>query len=126
MLSDATYVGFVPVRSTSEARKFYVGVLGLPLVEDTPFALVVDAHGTHLRITPVPELTVQPFTIAGWAVPAIEDTVRALQAEGVECVRFDGMDQNDLGVWTAPGGDQVAWFRDPDGNTLSLTTFATG
>ena len=68
MLGEATYVGFIPVRDTSEARRFYEGTLGLQVLEDTPFALVVEAKATMLRITPVPELTVQPFTITGWHV----------------------------------------------------------
>ncbi|HEY6791637.1 MAG TPA: hypothetical protein VI365_30420 [Trebonia sp.] len=76
------------------------------------------------RVTPVPELTAQPFTIAGWKVPDIDATVRALTDVGIEFARYDGMTQDDLGIWTSPNGDRVAWFKDPDGNTLSLTTFA--
>jgi catechol 2,3-dioxygenase-like lactoylglutathione lyase family enzyme len=125
MLGEATYVGFIPVRDTSEARRFYEGTLGLRVVEDTPYALVVEANGTMLRITPVPELTVQPFTIAGWDVVDVAATVRGLAERGVVCARYDGMVQDELGIWTTPGGDRVAWFRDPDGNTLSLTTLAT-
>ena len=125
MLGDADYVGFVPVRDAVSARAFYEGVLGLRVVDESPFALVVDAHGTTLRITPVGELTPQPFTIAGWVVPDIEATVRALVSAGVAFDRFEGMDQDDLGIWTTPGGDRVAWFRDPDGNTLSLTGFVS-
>jgi catechol 2,3-dioxygenase-like lactoylglutathione lyase family enzyme len=125
VLGDADYVGFVPVRDAVSARAFYEGVLGLRVVDESPFALVVDAHGTTLRITPVGELTPQPFTIAGWVVPDIEATVRALVSAGVAFDRFEGMDQDDLGIWTTPGGDRVAWFRDPDGNTLSLTGFVS-
>jgi predicted enzyme related to lactoylglutathione lyase len=33
------------------------------------------------------------------------------------------MEQDDLGIWTTPGGDRIAWFTDPDGNVLSLTQF---
>jgi predicted enzyme related to lactoylglutathione lyase len=76
-------------------------------------------------VTPVGELTVQPFTLAGWQVPDIETTVRALTARGVTFTRYDGMGQSALGIWTTPGGDQVAWFTDPDGNTLSLTTLVS-
>jgi catechol 2,3-dioxygenase-like lactoylglutathione lyase family enzyme len=125
MLGEATYVGFIPVRDTSEARRFYEGTLGLRVVEDTPYALVVEANGTMLRITPVPELTVQPFTIAGWDVVDVTATVRGLAERGVVCTRYDGMVQDELGIWATPGGDRVAWFKDPDGNTLSLTTLAT-
>jgi len=65
----------------------------------------------------------QPFTIAGWVVPDIGTTVEALVSRGVSFARFDGMDQDQWDIWTTPGGDQVAWFKDPDGNTLSITTF---
>lgn len=125
VLAKASFVGFIPVRDQAIARAFYEATLGLRVIEENPAALVLDAGGTMLRVTPVPELAVQPFTIAGWQVPDIEATVRALAERGVELNRYDGMDQDDLGVWTTPGGDRVAWFKDPDGNTLSLTTFAS-
>lgn len=125
MLSRASFVGFVPVRDPSVARAFYEGTLGIHVVEENPAALVLDAGGTMLRVTPVPEFTVQPFTIAGWQVSDIDATVRALAERGVEFSRHDGMGQDELGIWTAPSGDRVAWFKDPDGNTLSLTEFAS-
>lgn len=125
MLGEASFVGFVPVHDPASARAFYEGTLGLHVVEENPAALVLDAHGTMLRITPVPEFAVQPFTIAGWRVPDIQATVRALAARGVAFNRYDGMEQDELGIWTAPSGDRVAWFKDPDGNTLSLTTFTS-
>jgi catechol 2,3-dioxygenase-like lactoylglutathione lyase family enzyme len=125
MLGEARYVGFIPVRDTSEARRFYEGTLGLQVLEDTPFALVVEAKATMLRVTPVPELAVQPFTIAGWHVADVAMTARALADRGVVCTFYDGMVQDELGIWTSPGGDRVAWFRDPDGDTLSLTPSAT-
>jgi hypothetical protein len=101
-----------------------VGTLELACLEESPFAIVVDAHGTRLRLTPVPELGAQPFTIAGWEVPDIEASVDALATAGVAFQRFDGIAQDARGIWHTPGGDRVAWFNDPDGNTLSLTTFA--
>ena len=121
MVGGSPFVGFVPVRDTSRARPFYEETLGLSVVDDTPFALVLDAGGTSLRLVAVPELVVQPFTVAGWWVSDVRATVLALAEKGVACMRFDSMEQDDLGVWTAPGGDRVAWFADPDGNTLSLT-----
>lgn len=121
MLAEMPFVGFIPVRDIPTARAFYGDDLGLRVVEESPFALVVDAHGTTLRLTPVPDFTPQPFTVAGWGVPDIVATARALAGRGIECVRFDGLEQDELGVWAAPGGARVAWFRDPDGNTLSLS-----
>jgi len=78
-----------------------------------------------LRVTPVPGYDPVPFTIAGWSVPDITAAVRALAASGVTFTRYDGMAQDELGIWTAPGGDRVAWFTDPDRNNLSLTTFTS-
>ena len=124
MLAGAPFIGFIPVRDIFGARGFYERVLGLRVVEDTPFALVLDANGTMVRVTPVPDLTVQSFTIAGWRVDDIVATVRALSAKDVRFTRYDGMGQDEAGIWTTPGGDKVAWFTDPDGNTLSLTEFA--
>jgi catechol 2,3-dioxygenase-like lactoylglutathione lyase family enzyme len=124
MLADAAFIGFIPVRDLATARAFYAEKLGLRVVDDTPFALVLDAGGTMLRVTLAPEPAVRPFTIAGWRVPDIDAAVRALADRGVEFTRYDGMSQDNLGIWTTPGGDRVAWFTDPDGNTLSLTAFA--
>jgi catechol 2,3-dioxygenase-like lactoylglutathione lyase family enzyme len=124
VLADASFIGFIPVRDLAAARAFYAGTLGLRVVDDAPFALVLDAGGTMLRVTPVPELPARPFTIAGWNVPDIGAVVRTLAGRGVQFARYDGLTQDDLGIWTTPGGDQVAWFKDPDGNTLSLTAFA--
>jgi len=125
MLCAARLVAFVPVTDVGRARAFYVDVLGLAVVEDTPFALVCDANGTTLRITPVPELSPQPFTVLGWAVDDIAATGRALVGAGVPLLRFEGMDQDDLGVWRTPGG-RVAWFNDPDGNVLSISQPVAG
>ena len=124
MLADAPFIGFIPVRDLVAARSFYEGTLGLRVVEDTPFALVLDAGGTMLRVTPVPGLAARAFTVAGWNVPDIAAAVRDLAARGVKFTRYDGLAQDDLGIWTAPGGDRVAWFQDADANTLSLTMFA--
>jgi catechol 2,3-dioxygenase-like lactoylglutathione lyase family enzyme len=124
VLAEASFIGFIPVRELVAARSFYAETLGLRVVADTPFALVLDAGGTMLRVTPVPGLAARPFTIAGWNVPDIDATVRALAALGIPFSRYDGVTQDDLGIWTTPGGDRVAWFTDPDGNTLSLTAFA--
>jgi catechol 2,3-dioxygenase-like lactoylglutathione lyase family enzyme len=117
-------MGFIPIRDLGRARSFYVNTLGLPEVEETPAALVVDANGTAVRLTLVGDFQPLPFTIGGWQVDDIEAEVDALVAAGVPFRRYDGMDQDDRGIWTTPGGDRVAWFRDSDGNTLSLTAFA--
>jgi hypothetical protein len=63
------------------------------------------------------------YTVLGWRVADIAATARGLAGRGVEFLRHDGMDQDENGAWTTPGGDKVAWFADPDGNVLSLTQF---
>ena len=105
----------------SRARAFYEDVLGLSLVADEPFALVFDLAGTMLRVTRVDALEPQPFTVLGWRVDDIQSAVRALAERGVRFERFPALEQNGLGIWTSPSGARVAWFEDPDGNTLSLT-----
>jgi len=125
MLGSSKVVAFAPVTDAARARNFYEGVLGLRLVEDQkPFAMVFDANGTMLRVTPVGDFKPHPFTVLGWEVDSIETTTKALTAAGVEFLRFPGMNDSDpLGIWTAPGGARIAWFKDPDGNVLSLTQF---
>jgi catechol 2,3-dioxygenase-like lactoylglutathione lyase family enzyme len=122
-LNEADLVAFVATTDLARARAFYEGVLGLRVLDESPFACVVDAHGTMVRITPVAERADADYTVLGWAVADIDETVRELAAVGVDFRHFDGMGQDALGVWNAPGGDKVAWFTDPDGNTLSLTQF---
>ena len=121
LLGGAPIVAFVGVSDSSRARSFYSGVLGLPLVEETPVADVYAAGGTVLRVTPVGEVRPQPFTVLGWEVDDIAAVVRSLASAGVSFERFDGMEQDDLGVWLSPSGARVAWFKDPDGNVLSVT-----
>jgi catechol 2,3-dioxygenase-like lactoylglutathione lyase family enzyme len=121
MLASARVVAFVPSTDLGRSRSFYESVLGLPVVSADNFAVVVDGPGGHIRITHVGSaLRPQQFTILGWEVADIAAEVDTLSARGVDFLRFPGMEQSDRGVWAAPGGAQVAWFHDPDGNTLSL------
>jgi catechol 2,3-dioxygenase-like lactoylglutathione lyase family enzyme len=121
VLSTADVVAFAPATDLSRARAFFEGVLGLRLLYEDGFACVFDANGTTLRVSLVERLTPAPFTILGWTVPDVHAVVRGLRDRGVEFLVIDGFGQDDLGVWPAPGGAQVAWFHDPDGNTLSVT-----
>lgn len=120
MLEDAELVAFVATRDLSRARTFYESVLGLRVLEANEFAVVYDANGTQLRVTQVNELEIAPFTVLGWRVENIAERLAALRSVGVPATRYDGMRQDDDGVWIAPSGTRVAWFTDPDGNTLSL------
>ena len=126
ILGRSELVAFVPTTDAARARAFYEGVLGLRLVSDEkPFAIVFDANGTMIRVTTVPELKPQLFTILGWRVADIEATVDRLAAGGVEFQRYKSMNDSDpRGIWNSPSGARVAWFKDPDGNVLSLTEFA--
>lgn len=122
MLNASPLMAFVATARPEAALAFYGTVLGLPLLEDTPFALVFDAHGTRLRVQKMQQVVVAPYTVLGWRVPDMRAAVQALAANGVEFRRYPGIDQDELGIWMAPGDTQVAWFRDPDGHTLSLST----
>jgi catechol 2,3-dioxygenase-like lactoylglutathione lyase family enzyme len=121
MLAHSPLFAFVPTTDIERAAAFYGQTLGLEVLELTAYAAVLDADGTTVRLTLVQELTPQPFTALGWLVDDIHDTVARLAAAGVQPLRYDGLEQDGSGVWTAPGGARVAWFHDPDGNTLSLT-----
>jgi catechol 2,3-dioxygenase-like lactoylglutathione lyase family enzyme len=124
MLDSAPAIAFLSSTDLERSRQFYVDTLGLTFVDLTPFALVLEtAGGAMLRVTRVDELRPQPFTVFGWAVTDITRVLAELGQAGVGCERYDGVDQDDLGVWTTPRGDRIAWFLDPDGNTLSLTQF---
>lgn len=123
MLGKCDIIAFVTTSNGSRARKFYEGTLGLRVVEDSPFAIEIDANGTMLRVAKAQKVTVAPYTVLGWKVADIKKSVSALAAKGVEFERYDGMDQDKLGIWKSPSRAQVAWFKDPDGNTLSLTQF---
>jgi catechol 2,3-dioxygenase-like lactoylglutathione lyase family enzyme len=125
ILGGSEVVAFAPTTDPAKAYAFYEGVLGLRLASDErPFALVFDANGTMLRVTAVHELQPQQFTVLGWRVSDIEATVDTLAAAGVEFQRYPGMNDADpLGIWNSPSGARVAWFKDPDGNVLSVTEF---
>jgi catechol 2,3-dioxygenase-like lactoylglutathione lyase family enzyme len=124
MLGSAAAIAFLPSTDLDRSRAFFAGTLGLTFVEQTPYACVLRAGGTMLRVTLVESLRPHPFTVFGWEVPDVRGTLAALTAAGVPVLRYDGLGQDADGVWTTPGGDEIAWFADPEGNTLSLTRFA--
>ena len=124
MLTSAQLVAFVATANAPAALEFYRDVLGLRLVADEPFALVFDAGGTMLRVAKVKEVAAAPYTVLGWRVENIREAARDLANRGVRFQHYDQMEQDELGIWASPSGAQVAWFKDPDGNVLSLTQFA--
>jgi catechol 2,3-dioxygenase-like lactoylglutathione lyase family enzyme len=121
ILGSQKLVAFVATREPSRAKEFYRDTLGLPLVSEDEFALVFDATGTMLRVTRVQELAAAKYTVLGWHVHDIVQTAKDLQKAQVTLERYPGMQQDELGIWNSPSGARVAWFKDPDGNTLSIT-----
>lgn len=125
MLANSPIVAFVATTDPSRAKAFYRDILGLLLISEDEYALVFDAHGTMLRVAIVGEVVVAPYTVLGWQVGDIEATVRGLAAKGVKFERYPWMEketeQDDLGIWSAPSGAKVAWFKDPEGNLLSVS-----
>jgi catechol 2,3-dioxygenase-like lactoylglutathione lyase family enzyme len=124
MLSDCPAVAFIGAADLTRARAFYEGVLGLSVVSQDDFAVVARAGGVSLRITQPPQVVAAPYTVLGFSVRDVAAEVAALAARGVAFERYDGMGQDAAGVWSAPGGGKVAWFKDPDGNLLSLSQAA--
>jgi catechol 2,3-dioxygenase-like lactoylglutathione lyase family enzyme len=127
MSAPGKLIGFIPVTDAERATAFYRDTLGLEFVKDDGFALVFrsapvpNEAGNMVRLARMPAVTPAPFTILGWETTSIESDVKALTAKGVVFTRYNFLQQDELGIWTAPGGDKVAWFTDPDGNVLSLS-----
>jgi catechol 2,3-dioxygenase-like lactoylglutathione lyase family enzyme len=121
MLSDKKLRAFVPTSNQEKAKLFYKNVLGLKLLSEDKYALEFDANGTLLRVTTVQDLQPQQFTVLGWGVDDISSTIKSLSDKNIFCEKYDFFEQDELGVWIAPNGSKVAWFKDPDGNVLSLT-----
>ena len=122
MLASHKIMAFAPTLDANKARPFYEGILGLRVLSQDNFALALDANGIMLRVTNVPpSFKRQAFTILGWQVPDIAKSVSDLKQKGVYFERYGLPTQDAEGIWTAPGGAKVAWFKDPDGNILSLT-----
>jgi catechol 2,3-dioxygenase-like lactoylglutathione lyase family enzyme len=121
MLASAKMVGFVPTKDYDKARAFFEGKLGCEFVSLDQFALVVSVGGHKIRIAKVPNFTPMQATILGWEVQDIEAVAAWLKERGVATEKYPFVQDKDLGIWTAPGGDKVAWFKDPDGNILSVS-----
>ena len=121
MVATGKMVGFVLTRDYDAARKFYEGQLGLTFVSQDQFALVVQAGANHIRIVKVPDLTPLRSTVLGWEVQGIEAVVDWLRGRGVPFEKYPFVQDQERGIWAAPGGAKVAWFKDPDGNVLSVS-----
>lgn len=122
----STMVGFLVTTDPAAARKFYTEVLGFRLLTDDPFALAFDANGAMLRVGKAKEFTPAPNTVLGWAVEDISLAVSELQARGVTFQRYANMKADEHGIFAFPNGDKVAWFKDPEGNVLSISQHVMG
>jgi catechol 2,3-dioxygenase-like lactoylglutathione lyase family enzyme len=125
-LAGVDIVAFVPTTDPPRSREFFETTLGLELVSEDAFALVFDAHGISLRVADVSSIEgfrPAPFTILGWTVRNIDSTVGELTRRGVRFEHFTGMNQDQAGIWTSPSKARIAWFKDPEGNVLSLTEY---
>jgi catechol 2,3-dioxygenase-like lactoylglutathione lyase family enzyme len=121
MLGNQSIMAFVPVVDAGRARSFYEKTLGLKVVSEDPYGIMFDANGVTLRMSVVgSELKAAPYTILGWAVADVRSMVETLRSGGVVFERYDFMEQDEWGVWTSPEGAKIAWFKDVDGNILSL------
>ena len=121
ILRKATVTAFVATANPARAKHFYQDTLGLRLLSDDQFAIAFDCNGIELRIQKVDKVQPHAFTALGWRVPRIREAVVGLAKRGVTFERYSFLEQDELGVWRAPSTAQVAWFKDPDGNLLSLT-----
>jgi catechol 2,3-dioxygenase-like lactoylglutathione lyase family enzyme len=122
MLHSFKLIAFLPTTDYGHARRFYEGLLGLEYVSEDQFALVLKSGGNMIRVGKFESFTPAKNTIMGWEVSEIERVVAALQSKGVAFEKYPWVeDPLGLGIWTAPGGDKVAWFKDPDGNVLSVS-----
>ena len=120
MLQANPPIAFIATVMPDRSRAFYAETLGLRLLADDQFSLVFDLAGVPLRVPKVRELQPQPFTVLGWTVDDVAAELAELRSRGVAFERFPGMGQDDDGIWRAPGGARIAWFKDPDGNVLSI------
>jgi len=121
MIANGKVVGFVATTDGKRARAFYEGVLGLKVTNDDDFAVVLDSNGTTIRVSKVKDAVIAPYTVLGWQVADVVAEVRRLRDRGVRFEKYEFLQQDDDAIWRTPGGARVAWFKDPDGNVLSLT-----
>ena len=124
MLTANQIIAFVATANAEEAMMFYRDRLGLRLIADTEYALEFEVEDTMLRVQKVETVVPAPYTALGWKVGNIAEEIEALGKRGIVFERYEGMAQDENGIWASPSGARIAWFRDPDGNILSLTQFA--
>lgn len=120
VLSSTTTCAFIATRNRASAKTFYGGVLGFAMKSEDEYGVVFAMNNANLRITPLPDFTPHQHTVLGWNVSDVPGTVKALTDAGISFERYDFLEQDGLGIWKH-GEAQVAWFKDPDGNILSIS-----
>jgi catechol 2,3-dioxygenase-like lactoylglutathione lyase family enzyme len=121
MLGSCDILAYVYTNDAARAKKFYGETLGLKFVKQDEYGIVFDAHGITLRVTTLPDHTPTEHPVLGWLVPDIKATAAAMLKAGVKCERYSYLEQDELGIWSSPdGAKKLAFFKDPDGNALSL------
>jgi catechol 2,3-dioxygenase-like lactoylglutathione lyase family enzyme len=121
MLTGGKLVGFLTTTDYERARAFYEGKLGFEFVSLDQFALAMRAGKNMIRITKVETFKPAQGTVLGWEVDDVKAVVLWLSSRDVVTEKYGFVPDQELGIWTAPSGDQVAWFKDPEGNVLSLS-----
>lgn len=121
MLDSARMVGFIPTEDYDRAREFYESKLGFQFVTLDQYALVMSTGKNMIRIAKLKGLTPAQYTVLGWEVENIEAIVTWLMERGVVFAEYPFIQDRELRIWTTPNGDRVAWFKDPDGNVLSVS-----
>lgn len=124
MLALAKLIGFVPTKDYDRARAFFEGKLGCNFVGLDQYALVVLCGDHMIRIVKMPNFTPSQATVLGWEVADVPAVVNWLASRGVSTEKYPWVADKKSGIWTTPNGDQVAWFKDPDGNVLSVSHHA--
>jgi catechol 2,3-dioxygenase-like lactoylglutathione lyase family enzyme len=126
MLAGAKLVAFGATTHPADAVAFYTNVLGLTLQYEDSFAISLDSAGVELRLQKLERFSPHSFTTLGWQVSSITDVVERLSQHGVALERYPWLEQDESGIWLAPSGARIAWFKDPDGNLLSVAQYAAG
>ena len=121
MLNSSKIIGFVATRDATKAKEFYVGQLGLAFMSEDEYALVLNGNGHMVRIIKAIDFKPVPYTVLGWEVSNIKKVATGLKSRGIVFEQYPFVQDKELGIWTAPNGDMIAWFKDPDGNVLSIS-----
>lgn len=127
-LATSLPIAFIPTQEPEAARKFYEQTVGLKFVTDNDFAIVFRVGPepqAMLRIVRARGFSPALYTIFGWEVENVEQSVDELLGKGIQFLRYGHFEQDARNIWNAPDGSRIAWFQDPDGNTLSISEHPT-